>query len=209
MISIWVPFSACAYFVGSIPFGKLIAKRAGGFDITTRGSGNIGATNVARELGFKWGLLTLTLDILKGFVPVFCFSYFSSPHSPGYNYEIAVVALSALLGHQFSLFQRFRGGKGVATALGIYLGISEFTLFSCLIGIIIFIITVYKWNFVSLGSLVSASIIPIMLLLFGESYVIVFMSGVITGLIYTKHNDNIIRLIKGEERKWRQVESTQ
>ena len=209
MISLWIPFTVSAYVLGSIPFGKLIARRAGGFDITQRGSGNIGATNVTRELGFKWGLLTLALDMLKGFVPVFFFAYFSSTSIPGYESHLAVIGLSALLGHQFSVFQRFRGGKGVATALGVYLGLSVFTLLSCLIGFLVFVLTVYKWNFVSLGSMVSAFVIPFLLISFGESHVIVYLSVIITVLICIKHRDNISRLIKGEEKKWIQEKLSQ
>jgi glycerol-3-phosphate acyltransferase PlsY len=205
MISLCILFSASAYLLGSIPFGKVIAWRAGGFDITKRGSGNIGATNVTRELGFKWGLLTLAFDIIKGFIPLFVFRYFASPAAvTGFEIKLAFIALSALLGHQFSVFQGFKGGKGVATALGVYLGISTVTMFSCLIALIIFILTVYKWNFVSLGSLISASVIPLLLISLGESYVIVTLSVIITALIYFKHRENIIRLIKGEENSWRQ-----
>lgn len=195
-----IPYAIVAYLLGSVPFGKVIARGVARIDITTRGSRNIGATNVARELGLKWGFLTLILDILKGFVPVVLFASYV-PHTAN-NHEIALplVALSALLGHQFSLLERFRGGKGVATALGIYLGICPFC---SLLAILLFILVVYKWNFVSLGSIIAASAMPLILLLFDTALPLVISSLVVAALICVKHTGNIVRLLNGQETKWR------
>lgn len=192
----WLLFPLASYLIGSIPFGKLISQWAAGIDITQRGSGNIGATNVAREIGVKWGLFTLFLDVIKGFVPVFLFRLFF----PQFEMGNAIVGLSTLIGHQFSLYQRFRGGKGVATALGIYLAISPVP---CLIALLLFVLTVYVWDYVSLGSMVSASMMPLILILFGKSDTTVIATMIMAGLICVKHKDNLRRLVKGEERRWR------
>lgn len=192
-------FVVAAYFLGSVPFGKLIASRIARINITQRGSGNIGATNVARELGVKWGLFTLFLDMLKGFVPVAFFVHYVSKMG-GNEMWVFAVGLSALLGHQFSVFLKFRGGKGVATAVGVYLAIS---VPACLIAALVFVLTVYKWDFISLGSVLSAAAMPGLLALFGESRIIVIGSAVVATLICLKHAGNIERLLKGKERKWR------
>ncbi|MBK5100117.1 MAG: glycerol-3-phosphate 1-O-acyltransferase PlsY [Desulfobacteraceae bacterium] len=196
----WIPYAIVAYLLGSVPFGKFIARGVGRIDITTRGSRNIGATNVARELGLKWGFLTLVLDILKGFVPVVLFASYIPDTAHSHEIALPLVGLSALLGHQFSLFERFRGGKGAATALGIFLGIAPL---SSLLAICLFILVVYKWNIVSLGSMISASAMPFFLVLFHTPQPLVIFSLVVAALILIKHKDNIRRLLRGEETKWR------
>ena len=200
MIYQCIMFIVTAYLLGSIPFGKLIAKRVAHINITQRGSGNIGATNVARELGITWGLVTLLLDMLKGFLPVFLYAHYIL--QVGFEFEVCLsaIGLAALLGHQFSIFMRFRGGKGVATAIGIYLVISPL---ACLMAIIVFILTVYRWDFVSLGSMLAAIVMPGLLALFGKSQPLVTTSIIVAALICFKHKGNIKRLVKGEERKWR------
>lgn len=193
-------FIVTAYLLGSIPFGKLIAKRVARINITQRGSGNIGATNVARELGITWGLVTLLLDMLKGFLPVFLYAHYILQAGIEFETCLSAIGLAALLGHQFSIFMRFRGGKGVATAIGIYLVISPL---ACLMAVIVFILTVYKWDFVSLGSMLAAIVMPGLLALFGKSQPLVTTSIIVAALICFKHKGNIKRLVKGEERKWR------
>ena len=189
-----------AYLLGSIPFGRIIASAVARINITERGSGNIGATNVARELGLIWGLFTLLLDMLKGFVPVFLFTHYASPGGYGHEIGLSAVGLSALLGHQFSIFMRFRGGKGVATAAGVYLGIS---IPACLLAALIFVLTVYKWDIISVGSMASAVSMPLLLAVFGEPPPMVIGGLLVAGLICLKHWGNIQRLLKGNERKWR------
>ncbi|MFH0845421.1 MAG: glycerol-3-phosphate 1-O-acyltransferase PlsY [Pseudomonadota bacterium] len=195
-LSYWIPFPVGAYMLCSIPFGRLISKKVAGIDITRRGSGNIGATNVARELGLRWGVFTLFLDMIKGFIPVFFFHLFF----PHFDLGMAIVSLSAISGHQFSLFQKFKGGKGVATALGAYLVISPP---SSLMAILLFILIVSISDFVSLGSIVSALIMPLLLGLFGKSEILIVASLMAAILICFKHKDNIKALLKGKERRWR------
>jgi glycerol-3-phosphate acyltransferase PlsY len=187
-----------SYLICSIPFGKIISRKVADIDITQRGSRNIGATNVARELGFKWGMFTLVFDMLKGFVPITLFNF----SFPNFGIGGSIIGLASLLGHQFSIYQRFRGGKGVATALGIYLALSPF---NSLIAVVFFVILVYVSDFVSLGSIFSASLMPFLLLLSGESRTIIITSLLVTALICLKHKDNIQRLRKGKERRWRKM----
>jgi glycerol-3-phosphate acyltransferase PlsY len=203
MTSLSTFFAVAAYFLGSVPFGKLIASGVARINITQRGSGNIGATNVARELGVKWGLFTLFLDMLKGFVPVAFFVRYASEMG-GNDIGLFAVGLSALLGHQFSIFLKFRGGKGVATAVGVYLVISPP---ACLVAVLVFVLTVYKWDFISLGSMFSAAAMPGLLALFGQSQVIVFGSAIVAVMICLKHAGNIKRLIQRKERKWRRQQN--
>lgn len=193
-------FIAAAYVLGSIPFGKIIARQVARINITKRGSGNIGATNVARELGVTWGLVTLLLDMFKGFIPVFVYTQYFSQTGVGHEMGLVSVSISALLGHQFSIFLKFRGGKGVATAAGIYLVISPL---ACLLACLIFILTVYKWDFISLGSMLSATTMPAFLAIVGKSQILIIASVIVAALICLKHVDNIKRLFKGKERKWR------
>ena len=169
-------------------------------DITKRGSGNIGATNVARELGMKWGIITLILDLLKGFVPVVLFSHFFSQAGPFHEAALAGIGICALLGHMFPVFLGFRGGKGVATALGVYLAISPL---SCLCSLVVFIIIVMIWNYISLGSMLLAAVMPLFLILFGKPQPLIIGSLIMAVLICYKHKVNIQALIRGEERRWK------
>jgi acyl phosphate:glycerol-3-phosphate acyltransferase len=200
MSLLWTCFVLIAYLLGSIPFGKIIARKVARIDITKHGSGNIGATNVAREVGTLWGLLTLILDLLKGFLPVFLlFRHFSGTgSSTGWN--IAVVSLAALLGHQFSVFEKFHGGKGVATALGVYLAVSPL---SCLAALFIFVVVVFLWDIISLASMISAASMPVLLSLMGYPPPVIGAALVTAALIVLKHRDNIGRIRSGQERKWR------
>jgi glycerol-3-phosphate acyltransferase PlsY len=193
-----IPVTLASYVIGSIPFGVLVSRTSANTDITQRGSSNIGATNVARELGLKWGLVTLMLDLLKGFIPVFLFYQYSDSFP---NYGIFIVSLSPFLGHQFSLFRGFHGGKGVSTALGIFLAISPVSAGTA---VCVFILTVYLTDFVSLGSIIGACSMPLILFLFGGSKYLILGSLIMCALICIKHKDNICRLLKGKERKWRQ-----
>jgi glycerol-3-phosphate acyltransferase PlsY len=193
-------FIVTAYLLGSIPFGKLIAKRVARINITQRGSGNIGATNVARELGITWGLVTLLLDMLKGFLPVFLYAHYILQAEIEYETCLSVIGFSALLGHQFSIFMKFHGGKGVATAIGIYLAISPL---ACIVAVIVFILTVYTWDFVSLGSILATMVMPVLLAFFGKSQPLVTSSIIVAALICFKHKGNIKRLVKGKERTGR------
>jgi glycerol-3-phosphate acyltransferase PlsY len=185
-----------SFILGSIPFGIIIAK-AKGVDLKKVGSRNIGATNVLRSLG-KWpAALTLLGDVLKGTAAVAIGRYFGV--EPVYE---GFVGLSAILGHNFSIFLGFRGGKGVATSLGV-LGIysPQTALFTFIIWLMVVMFTKYS----SLGALVSFGLLPINVLLF-DSKEKLFTAILITILIFIRHKDNIQRFIKGTERRMGQRE---
>jgi len=201
----WTVFAVLligAYLLGSIPFGVLISQKVARLDITKAGSGNIGATNVAREVGLKWGVVTLLADVLKGFIPVLLARYLL-----GSSIEIdealkGMVGLSVLLGHQFPVYNRFRGGKGVATCLGVFLAISPI---SCLFSGVIFLILVTLLRYISLGSILGVLTMPIWLYLMGHSTFMILPSLAMSLLITFQHRENIQRLIQGNERRWQKA----
>jgi glycerol-3-phosphate acyltransferase PlsY len=188
-----------AYLLGSIPFGLLLA-RCKGIDLRKHGSGNIGATNVARVMGKGWwGLITLTADLSKGLLPVLgCMWAMAGATDP--DFWIACTGLSAVLGHCYSIFLGFQGGKGVATAAGVFLGVCP-----CAIGIavITFLITLKKWGYVSVGSLTAALFTPILMHFFCPALELELMAWGTACVIWIRHKDNIKRLMKGEEKSWR------
>ena len=181
------------YLTGSIPTGVILSKLFGTKDIRQEGSGNIGATNVYRVSGAKLGILTLLGDVLKGFIPVaLTCSLMDS------EMWIAAVAFFTFLGHLFPIFLKFRGGKGVATALGIFLVIAPLMV-PCVI--IVFILVVMTWKYVSLGSLAASAILPVFLCAAGYNIVYVNLSLFIGCLIFYRHWENIRRLREGVEKK--------
>jgi glycerol-3-phosphate acyltransferase PlsY len=181
-----------AYLLGSVPVGVLLARTKGA-DPRKVGSGNIGATNVMRAAGKTTGALTLAGDILKGFLPLIVAFVMQEP-----VIVVAVVGFSAFLGHLFPLFLKFKGGKGVATALGVYLALDPFAV---VITVIVFVLVLLKWRFVSLGSLVGVAAMPLLLYLFNAPDHYIYLALVIGALIFIKHKDNIRRLIAGTENK--------
>ena len=197
MFILRILFIFLSYLAGAIPFGVIISRKTAGIDITRKGSGNIGATNVAREIGIKWGLLTLLLDLLKGFIPVFIARNYITEVN---GFLLIIISLAILLGHRFSPFLKFTGGKGVATAFGIFLALSPV---SAIISLCVFIITVYLSNYVSLGSIVGACIMPITLSILNKPAALIITAFFTASLILIAHSSNITRIIRGEERKWK------
>ncbi len=194
-VFLWLPWFGAAFLIGSIPFGKVVSRRVAKIDITRKGSGNIGATNVARELGVKWGVLTLLLDVLKGFGPAFAFrSLF-----PDSGLGLSMLGIFSLLGHQFTPVLHFRGGKGVAIALGFYLAVSPLCTG---LALTVFLVFVFLWDFISLGSIAAVFSLPFFLSILSPSPWLVAGSAVAAVLICLKHRDNIRRLVAGEERRW-------
>lgn len=185
-----------SYLLGSIPFGLLISKMYG-IDIRLHGSKNIGATNVYRILGKKLGLFTFFLDGLKGFLPTFLF-----PIIIGIN-DLDISALfgvTAIIGHSFSVFLKFKGGKGVATSTGMIIGVLPFIFF---IGLLVWIILFLIFRYVSLASIFGILTITICSWLNNQSslYLNILIS-LISILIIFLHRENIIRLINGTENKF-------
>jgi len=200
MWTAFIGFLIGAYLVGSIPFGLMIGRSAGHVDVSKAGSGNIGATNVAREAGLKWGLVTLVVDALKGFIPVALAYHGIGPPADTAEALSGIVGMAALVGHQFPIYNRFRGGKGIATGLGVFLALSPM---ACLFSGTVFVVVVILWGYISLGSILAAFTLPLWLFLLGHSKQLALLSLVIALLITFLHRGNIQRLLKGNERKWR------
>lgn len=207
-----------AFLAGSIPFGLLLVRLAGKGDVREHGSGNIGATNVSRVGGKALGIVTLLLDITKGFLPVFL------AKSQGWDpTSTAAVALAATAGHVFTPWLKFQGGKGVATALGAALA---FHWLMVMPSMGMFILLVALTRYVSLGSIVGSALMPLMLALLpeparavqvgGEGFrlrldfgglltwptheiPVIVLWSLLAGLVVVKHHENIRRLLTGTE----------
>jgi len=185
------------YFLGSIPFGYLLVRARGGGDIRRLGSGNIGATNVARTSGWPVGVATLLLDVAKGFLAVWLAEHFS-----GGNIRFMMYAgLAAILGHVFPVWLRFSGGKGVATALGVFLAICWPATAAA---VFLFLLVALFWRYVSLASISAAAALPLLVyLLYAPGHApptAVSVSTLLAAVVViVKHRDNIERLLAGTE----------
>jgi glycerol-3-phosphate acyltransferase PlsY len=183
-----------AFFLGSIPFG-LIVGRFYSVDIRKVGSGNIGATNVYRNLGKIPGILTFVFDIVKGILPILFFSLFSD-----LTLETqCILGLAAIVGHCFSPFLAGNGGKGVATSFGVFLYLNPI---SALIAFVSFVVTLLVSGFVSLGSLVSTLVLFASLVFLNGLDPVSFISLIVIFLVFFRHKDNLKRLIAGEENRF-------
>ncbi|MDH5298560.1 MAG: glycerol-3-phosphate 1-O-acyltransferase PlsY [Desulfobulbaceae bacterium] len=190
---------AVAYLIGSIPCGLLLGKLRG-VDVRQGGSRNIGATNVARQLGKGLGLFTLLGDAGKGLLPMLAVSWLFGDR-PERELWVVLAGGAAFLGHLFPVYLRFKGGKGVATALGVFVYLSPL---ATLIDVLIFVGVVYNWGYVSLGSLTAALLMPGLVWLLSGSLPFTLLAAAIGVLIWGKHHENIARLRRGEEKSWRQ-----
>jgi glycerol-3-phosphate acyltransferase PlsY len=191
---------AAAYLLGSIPFGMLLTKLFAGRDIRNSGSGNIGATNVARVVGPAAGILTLLLDVAKGAAAVWLAGRFSEQNSTA----LMLAGVFALLGHCFPVWLRFKGGKGVAPALGVFLVLSPLAALSALL---VFILVSLAWRYVSLGSVSAAAAMPLLMYFLwapGHAPPLVVDFGTLfaSALIIFKHDANLQRLVDGTEPKF-------
>ena len=182
-----------AYLCGSIPFGLLLAKTQN-IDIREHGSGNIGATNVTRIMGKKAGFITLIGDVLKGWAIVFLASqWFEKP------IFIALAGFMVFFGHLYSIFLRFKGGKGVATGLGVFSFIMPLpTLFSS--GI--FVLSLKVSGYVSLSSILAAISLPILGIFFKMPLPYIYLASIVVLFTLQKHHENIIRIVQGTEAKF-------
>jgi glycerol-3-phosphate acyltransferase PlsY len=184
------------YLLGSVPTGLLLARFFSKIDPRKTGSGNIGATNIFRTAGKGLGILTLVGDVLKGMIPIGIAIQLGIS-----DLWLAAVGLSTFLGHIFPIFLGFRGGKGVATALGVYLVISPIAV---LIEFLLFAGLVWRWRYISLGSICCATTIPILIAFFrSDSQAYFILSVIIAALILYRHQENIVRLLQGTENKWK------
>src|SRR5215467_6887757 len=191
-----------AYLLGSIPFGYLFTKYVftEGEDVRTVGSGGIGATNVWRRAGMKAGLITYLLDVAKGVAAVMLMRLVTDDY-----FWIGLAAIAAIVGHILPIFLKFRGGKGVATGVGVYLALAPYSVLTTLV---LWAIIVYRTRYVSLGSIIATGAVPVWTLifygfLFPSRHLAAMMIVAIVGcaLIVAKHHENIRRLIKGTENR--------
>jgi acyl phosphate:glycerol-3-phosphate acyltransferase len=203
---------ATAYLLGSIPFSFLVTKSFSGEDIRTRGSGNVGATNVMRTQGKLPGAVALVLDIAKGWIAVLAGRLLLESHfwpwaidgsggpQTSKAFWLGLVAFVAVLGHMFPLWLRFSGGKGVATAAGVVLGLNP----ACIvIVVVVFLAALFSFHYVSLGSLSGAAVMPLLMrFVFNEPFWIVVFSVAISLSVIAKHHENIARIARGEERRF-------
>jgi acyl phosphate:glycerol-3-phosphate acyltransferase len=202
-MTVRIIFVALAYLLGSIPFGYLLVKYVftRGEDVRRVGSGGIGATNVTRRAGLKAGLLTYLFDVAKGSAAVILMKQVAQDD---YTW-IGAAAIAAIVGHIFPVFLKFRGGKGVATGVGVYLALAPLSVLSTLV---LWGLIVYLTRYVSLGSIIATAAVPLWTWLYYglvwpsphlTALIIVAIAG--CALIVAKHYENIRRLIKGNENK--------
>ena len=184
-----------SYFFGAIPSGVWIGKIFKNIDVRDYGSKNSGATNSYRVLGAKLGIAVLIMDVLKGFIPL----YIASKFNLEYN-DLVILGLVAILAHTFSCFISFKGGKGVATSLGVFLFLAPVIT---LILLVIFILVVYFTKYISLGSITAAFLLPIFTFFTYRDTYLFTLSVVIAIFVIYRHKTNISRLLSGTENKFK------
>ena len=205
-------FPLVAYLIGSVPFGVLIA-RANGVDLRKVGSGNVGSTNVTRALGRRWGYLCFLLDVLKGLIPTLAAGWVIGAIDldgtpPTYLQQGAWLGVGAgcVFGHVFSVYLRFRGGKGVATSLGVVLGIYPYFTWVGLVGFGLWGVVTVLTRYVSLGSIVACVAFIPLFVVFNYEMVrdlrpLGVFAAVIVAIILFRHRTNFRRLMQGTESK--------
>ena len=184
-----------SYFFGAIPSGVWIGKIFKNIDVRDYGSKNSGATNSYRVLGAKLGIAVLVIDVLKGSIPL----YIASKFNLAYN-DLVILGLVAILAHTFSCFISFKGGKGVATSLGVFLFLAPVIT---LILLVIFILVVYFTKYISLGSITAAFLLPIFTFFTHRDTYLFTLSVVIAIFVIYRHKTNISRLLSGTENKFK------
>jgi glycerol-3-phosphate acyltransferase PlsY len=184
-----------AYFIGSIPTGYLFG-RARGIDIRTTGSGNIGATNVFRTLGKGAGIAVLLLDALKGFIPAEYLHFGATPETQ--ELHAMVAGLFAILGHNYTCWLRFKGGKGIATSAGVLIALVPYGL---LITLGVWLVVLAVTRYVSLASICAAVVLPFAVWGVGRSRPMIVLCSVLSILAIYKHRSNMQRLLAGTENR--------
>jgi glycerol-3-phosphate acyltransferase PlsY len=201
---------AAAYLLGSVPFGVIIA-RLHGKDLRKIGSGNIGATNLSRALGKKWGYICFILDLAKGLVPMLIAAgIVAAYHGPGELFAWLLVGIAAVLGHVFPIYLKFRGGKGVATSFGVALGLWPYFTICAALALVAWIVVVLIWRYISLASIVASVVFPFALAAltitvedwkFTNLWPIFIAAVGIPIMVIFRHRDNVRRILAGTESK--------
>lgn len=190
-------FLALSYLVGATPTSYLVGRVFHGLDLREHGSGNLGATNAFRVLGLRSAVPVVVIDIAKGFVPVWLFAGFVNA---GFGWTFAF-GLAAILGHMFSVWVGFKGGKGMATSAGVFLGLAPVAV---LFGFIIWVGLTVPTGYVSLGSIGAAIALPILIAFTPHQggATLVWLSGPLAVFVVWAHRANIRRLLRGEENRF-------
>jgi glycerol-3-phosphate acyltransferase PlsY len=199
MMNLWpeILLVLLAYLLGSIPFGYLFTKKLTGKNILDLGSGNIGSTNVGRIAGKKVAVLTQVCDMSKGLLPVLLVYFLNTGNIfPFEKYFICLVALSTIIGHDFSIFLKLKGGKGVNTTLGASLLLAPY---SVAVSVLFYFIIKWKFKFVSLASICLAFFLTITDLVIHEISFLTLYLCLCSGLILIQHRGNMMRLVVGTE----------
>ena len=203
----WALIAVASYLIGSIPFGWLITRWVAGVDLRTLGSGNIGATNASRVLGKAWGIVVLLLDALKGLLPTLLAPLVFSVPSEDALHARVLAGVCAILGHTFPVWLRFRGGKGVATALGVA---SVLSPLGTLTAFVAFVVVMLTARIVSLASIVAAVAFAAYQHFAMQpapwstaTWSLATFSVAVPALIILRHRANILRLLRGEEARWK------
>ena len=203
LILLYIVFPIASYLIGSLTPGLWVGKLKG-VDIRTMGSKNVGATNVVRVLGKKFGIAVFVLDLLKGFLPTFFFAWFTAPMaSQNYFVHGIIYGACAIVGHSFSILLGFKGGKAVATGCGVFLALSPLaTLIAASVWVVFFLI----FRIVSIGSIVAAIVLPVAAVVLslsnrelGRTWPVAVFAAAVAALILLRHRANIQRLMAGTE----------
>jgi glycerol-3-phosphate acyltransferase PlsY len=194
-LSTYLPLLLVIYLIAAIPTGVVLTRLMGLDDVRSKGSGNIGATNVYRVAGKLPGILTLFGDILKGFLPLLAVKHWLAP-TPA---QLGLAGVVAIAGHCYPLYLRFKGGKGVATALGIFLVLDPLAVLG---GCLAFLAAVALTRYISLGSTLAAIAVPLLTLVFDRPLPLVISACAVGALIVWRHRGNLRRILAGTENRF-------
>jgi acyl phosphate:glycerol-3-phosphate acyltransferase len=186
-----------AYFIGAFPTSYVVGRAVRGIDLREHGSGNLGATNAFRVLGWKAATPIFILDIAKGFLPVFAFSRIDGS---GLIHWALAYGTAAIVGHVFSVYVGFRGGKGVATGAGVFLALAPAAVLG---GLVLWLVLVLATGYVSLGSIAAAAALPVLVALTGAPVEVLALSVALAVFVIYAHRANMRRLARGEEHRFR------
>ena len=191
-----------AYLIGAFPSSYVVAKLARGIDLRQHGSGNLGATNAYRVLGWKAATPVFILDILKGWLPTYLFPRIDG--SDAWEWTLAYGAM-AIIGHVFSVYVRFKGGKGVATGTGVFLALTPLAV---LIGLVVWVTLVFITGTVSIGSIAAAAVLPVAVAIFDARRLVLVLAIALGAFVIYAHRANIKRLMRREEPSFRKKKRT-
>jgi acyl phosphate:glycerol-3-phosphate acyltransferase len=186
-----------AYFIGAFPTSYVAGRLLRGIDLRQHGSGNLGATNAFRVLGWKAAIPIFLLDMAKGFLPAYLFPIIDGSTATGWALVYGAVAIT---GHVFSVYVGFRGGKGVATGAGVFLALAPVAVLG---GLLLWLALVFGTGYVSLGSIAAAAALPVLVALTGAPTEVLVLAIVLGVFVIHAHRANIRRLARGEEHRFR------